>query len=154
MLRSAITLTLLLGTLNFVCASASASEVYKYTDEKGNVLYTDKPRTLPAERMNVQTTKVDPAAQARQNEEMKRMQDADNARKQQSAQQSSQSNAAPMNAKDRSERCTKARDRYDTYMNSQKLYEEKTGGERHYLTSEELDAARASAKANMDIWCK
>lgn len=155
MLRSAIKLTMLLGAMTIASNLATASDVYKYTDEKGNVLYTDKPRTLPAERMNVQTPKSDPAAaQARQAEEMKRMQDADAARKQASSQRSDQAAAAPMNAKDRAERCTKARDRYDTYMNSQKLYEEATPGERRYLTSEELDAARASAKANMDTWCK
>jgi len=158
MLRSTITLTMLIGALVVDLTGASglamASDVYKYIDEKGNVLYTDKPRTLPAERLNVQTTKVDPAAQARQAEEMKRLQEADNARKQTSSQQSNQAGAAQLNAKDRAERCSKARDRYDTYMNSQKLYEEKPGGERHYLTSEELDAARATAKANMDSWCK
>lgn len=154
MLRSAITLTMLLGALTVASGVAAASDVYKYTDEKGNVLYTDKPRTLPAERLNVQTAKVDPANQARQAEEMKRLQEADTARKQTSTQQSNQTAAASMNAKDRADRCTKARDRYDTYMNSQKLYEEQPGGERRYLTSEELDAARASAKANMDSWCK
>ncbi len=154
MLRSAITLTMLLGALTVASGVAAASDVYKYTDEKGNVLYTDKPRTLPAERLNVQTAKVDPANQARQAEEMKRLQEADAARKQTSTQQSNQAAAAPMNAKDRADRCTKARDKYDTYMNSHKLYEEQPGGERRYLTSEELDAARASAKANMDSWCK
>jgi hypothetical protein len=153
MLRSAITLTMLMGALA-TASLANASEVYKYTDEKGNVLYTDKPRTLPAERLNVQTTKADPAAQARYAEEMKRLQEADKARTQTATAQSNQAGAAQLNAKDRAERCSKARDRYDTYMNSQKLYEERPGGERHYLTSEELDAARASAKANMDSWCK
>jgi hypothetical protein len=154
MLRSAIKLTLLLGALTVASSITVASDVYKYTDEKGNVLYTDKPRTLPAERLNVQTAKVDPAAQAKQAEELKRMQDADEARKQTSAQQSSQAGATTLNAKDRADRCSKARDKYTLYTNSRKLYEEQPGGERHYLTSEELDAARASAKATMDSWCK
>lgn len=154
MLRSTITLTILMGAMTLASNFATASDVYKYTDEKGNVLYTDKPRTLPAQRMNVQTTKADPAAVARQAEDTKRMQDADNARRETSSQQANQNGAGQMNAKDRAERCTKARDRYDNYMNSRKLYEEPTPGERRYLTSEELDAARASAKANMDTWCK
>lgn len=154
MLRTAITLTILLATLTAAPGRANASDVYKYTDEKGNVLYTDKPRTLPAQRMNVPTGKTDPAAVARQNEEVKRLQEADNARKQASSQQASSSDANQLTAKDRVERCTKARDRYDTYMNSQKLFEEQPGGQRRYLTSEELDAARATAKASMDSWCK
>jgi hypothetical protein len=155
MLRSALTLTMLLGSLTLASGLVSAADVYKYTDEKGNVLYTDKPRTLPAERLNVQSKKADPAAaQARQSEDMKRMQATDSARKQAASAQSGQAESAQLGAKDKAERCTKARDRYDTYMNSQKLYEEKAGGERHYLTSEELDAARATAKASMEVWCK
>ena len=59
-----------------------------------------------------------------------------------------------MNAKDKAERCAKARERYDKYMNSQKLYEQGANGERRYLNSEELDAARASAKASMDVLCQ
>ena len=39
-------------------------------------------------------------------------------------------------------------------MNSQKLYEQLPNGERRYLSSEELDAARASAKATMDVMCQ
>lgn len=159
MLRSAITLTMLLGSLTLVLTLASgmagATDVYKDKDDKGNPLYTDKPKTLPAERLNVQSKRADPAAvQMRQNEEMTRLKEADDARKQTSAQQSSQGEAAQLSAKDRVERCTKARDRYDRYLNSQKLFEEKPGGERRYLTSEELDAARAAAKASMDVWCK
>ena len=154
MLRSAITLTMLLSTLTVAAGLASASDVYKYTDDKGNVLYTDKPRTLPAERLNIQSTKADPTALARQADDLKRMQDADAARKQAASQQTNQNDASQMNAKDRAERCTKARNRYDTYMNSRKLFEEPKPGERRYLTSEELDAARASAKANMESWCK
>jgi hypothetical protein len=48
----------------------------------------------------------------------------------------------------------KARERYDTYMTSQRLYESLPNGERRYLTDAELDAARASAKASMDVLCK
>lgn len=136
-------------------ANHAGADVYKYTDEQGNVLYTDKPRTLPAERLNVQSQKTDiVAVQARQDAEQKRMQDAANARQQTTAQQSSSQAAARLTAEDKAQRCTEARARYDTYMNSQKLYEQQPDGERRYLTSEELDAARASAKATMDVMCQ
>ena len=41
---------------------AVAADVYKYTDEKGNVQYTDKPLKLPAERLNVQSQRTDVVA--------------------------------------------------------------------------------------------
>jgi len=152
MLRTVATLTL---AASILLAVQSQADVYKYKDDKGNVLYTDKPATLPAERLNVQSQKTDViAAQAREDAEMKRLQDADSTRQQANKQQGDQQQAAQLSAKDKAEKCTQARDRYDKYMNSQKLYSQQANGERRYLTSEELDAARASAKATMDTFCK
>jgi Domain of unknown function (DUF4124) len=152
MLRTVATLTL---ATSILLAVPGHADVYKYKDEKGNVLYTDKPATLPAERLNVQSQKTDVvSAQARQDAEMKRMQDSDKSRQQANAQAGDQQQAAQLTAKDKAEKCTQARDRYDKYTNSQKLYTQEANGERHYLTSEELDAARASAKASMDVFCK
>ena len=152
MLRTVATFTL---ATSMLLAVHSHADVYKYKDDKGNVLYTDKPATLPAERLNVQSQKTDTVAmQQRENEDMKRMQDADKSRQQANTQQTEQQQASQLTAKDKAEKCTQARDRYDKYMNSQKLYAQEANGERRYLTSEELDAARASAKATMDVLCK
>ncbi len=38
-------------------------------------------------------------------------------------------------------------------MSSYRLYEEGPDGERRYLTSEEIDTARANAKKMMDEFC-
>jgi hypothetical protein len=152
MLRTIATLTL---TAAVLAAAQSHADVYKYKDDKGNVLYTDKPATLPAERINVQSQKTDVVAmQARQDAEMKRLQEENRARQQSANEKADQQQASQLTAKDKAEKCTQARDRYDKYMNSQKLYEQDAKGERRYLTSEELDAARASAKASMDVLCK
>jgi hypothetical protein len=148
--------SLLLASLTAsVVASTAFADVYKFKDDKGNVMYTDKPSTLPAERLNVQSQKTDlVAVQTRQDAEMKRLQQSAGARDQSVAQRNEQQEASQLTAKDKAERCTKARERYDAYMNSQKLYEQQPNGERRYLTSEELDAARASAKATMDVMCQ
>ena len=153
MLRTAFLLTAAAAVL--AAGPAAAGDVYKFKDDKGNVLYTDKPSTLPAERLNIQSQKTDVvAAQTRAQEELKRLQDADkaeaaaatqNREKQQSAQQTASSNA---------DACTKAKQRYESYTSSQRLYEQTADGQRRYLTDQELDAARASAKASMDVMCK
>ena len=151
MLRSVITLSL----TAFVLAAPAVADVYKFKDDKGNVLYTDKPSTLPAERLNMASQKTDVvAAQARQEADLKRMQESASTRGMSAAQRAEQQQASQLTAKDKAERCTKARERYDMYMNSQKLYEKQDNGERRYLTGEELDAARASAKASMDVMCQ
>jgi Domain of unknown function (DUF4124) len=152
MLRSLCMMTL---TTALLTGGTAIADVYKFTDDKGNVQYTDKPRTLPAERLNVQSRKTDMVEmQERQDAEAKRQQDADKARQQTGAQRADQNAAAQLTAKDKAERCVKARERYDSYMNSQKLYEEQPNGERRYLTAEELDEARAKAKASMDVMCQ
>ena len=83
MLRSLFTVALTASVLLSVQAQA---DVYKYTDEKGNIYYTDKPATLPAERLDVQSQKTDVVAlQARQAEEQQRMNAAAQARHQTAA---------------------------------------------------------------------
>src|SRR3989337_1467920 len=103
MFRSRLLLTLATATL---AAGTAAADVYKYKDEKGNIQYTDKPPSLPAERLNVQSQSTDMVAVQ--------------------------------------ERATA----------EQQLFEKLPDGERRYLTSEELDTARASAKASMDVMCQ
>lgn len=134
---------------------AAAADVYKFKDDKGNVLYTDKPATLPAERLNIQSQKTDTVAvQARQQEELKRIQDSNTASDQATGAARDQRQAAQTTATQNTDQCAKARQRYDSYMNSQRLYEQGADGQRRYLTDTELTAARASAKASMDVMCK
>jgi len=128
----------------FACA-----DVYRFTDEKGQVQYTDKPQVLPAERLRVQSQRTDVvAAQAR-------AEDANgvpsNAAK---ANPAEMKQASELSAKDKTERCVKARERYDQYVNSQRLYKTLPNGERSYLTDAEMDTARNSAKLSMAEFCK
>jgi hypothetical protein len=152
MLRALIPVALSASMLLAVQAQA---DVYKYTDDKGTVHYTDKPATLPAERLNVQSQKTDLVAlQARQQEEQARASAANDARRAAADKKADDRKAAEMSATDKAEQCKKARERYDSYMTSQRLYEALPDGERRYLSDAELDAARASAKASMDVLCQ
>lgn len=148
-------LLLLTVTAAPLAAGTAVADVYKYIDEKGNVQYTDKPPSLPAERLNVQSQRTDVVAvqERQQAEQAARAQAASNSRSQANA-SADQRAANELNAKDKAERCIKARERYDSYMSSQRLYEEGQDGERRYLSDAELDAARANAKAAMDTLCQ
>lgn len=153
MLRTLFILTTAAAVL---AAGAVAADVYRFKDDKGNVLYTDKPSTLPAERLNIQSQKTDVVAvQSRQQEEMKRQQDADKANRPAAANQNRDQPQVPqMSAAEKAEQCTKARQRFETYSTSQRLYEKLPDDSRRYLSDAEIDAARASAKASMDVMCK
>jgi hypothetical protein len=138
-------------------AGPVAADVYKFKDDHGNVLYTDKPATLPAERLNIQSQKTDVVAvQARAQEDAKRQQSADAANQQAASQgkDQQQQQTPQLSANEKADQCTKARERYDTYMKSQRLYQQTPDGQRKYLSDDELTAARASAKATMDVMCK
>ncbi len=154
------TLTACLLAVAALAASSAGADVYKFTDAQGNVLYTDKPSTLPAERLNVQSNRTDTVAvQARQQQEMQRMQAANSTGQQQQQapaqqQEDAQQQSPQQAAQNKADQCAKARARYDNYMNSQKLYEQQASGERRYLTDAEIEAARASAKTSMDVLCK
>jgi hypothetical protein len=145
---------MLVAALLVIGASAQASEVYKEKDAKGNVVYTDRPEALPAQRLNVKTQQTDTVeAKKRYDEEMKGYA--------QSSQSSADAAAAAAKAKagqpteeDLAKRCQDAKARYQSYMNAQRLYEPgPTEGSRRYLSDAELDAAREFAKKSMDAAC-
>jgi hypothetical protein len=145
----------LLLTLAALAAGNAVADVYMYKDEKGNTQYTDKPPLLPAERLNVQSQRTDTvAAQERSQAVVQRTNP--NAPPPPAAGNSPADKraASETTAKDKAERCIKARERYDKYMNSPRLFEEGKDGERRYLSDAELDAARAGAKASMDAMCQ
>jgi hypothetical protein len=149
------TLFMLTAVTAVFTAGPVAADVYKFKDDKGNVLYTDKPSTLPAERLNIQSQKTDVvAAQTRQQEEMKRMQGADKANQPAANPSTEQQQASQMSPTDKAGQCTKSRERFEKYSTSQRLYEMLPDGSRRYLSDAEIEAARASAKASMDVMCK
>jgi hypothetical protein len=135
-------------------SQATQADVYKYTDAQGKVQYTDKPKTLPAERIGLQSRRTDDSAvQEREEAERRRLQEADNQRRDNAAAaDKGQANAAP--AKDKTQVCNEAREQYAKYMSTQRMYESLPNGERRYLNAEELDRARATAKTAMDTLCK
>jgi Domain of unknown function (DUF4124) len=146
-------LTLLTALL--VIGSAQANEVYKAKDAKGNIVYTDRPEVLPAEKLNVKTQQTDTVeAKKRYDEEMQNYSSSSSASSSTSESSTERAKAADLTADDKAKRCKEARDRYDQYMTARRLYESgATEGERRYLNDAEIDAARANAKKMMDEYC-
>jgi hypothetical protein len=143
--------TVFVGVL--IAAAAYGGDVYVVTDAQGNRVYTDRPQTLPAQRVDVavsETTAAD-AARAQQRMGSYSAEQAADAEKQAKTAQAQQ--ARTETAEDQAKRCMEARERYQSSMNAIRLYEEGPDGQRRYLSSEEIDAARANAKQAMDTFC-
>jgi hypothetical protein len=133
---------------------AMGGEVYVTRDASGNPVYTDRPATLPAEKLGVRSNTTDPAeVQARYDEQMKRYAaDSDSASKAR-AEAADTGKAREVTADDRAKRCVEARNRYEATLNAIRLYEEGPDGQRRYLSSEEIDGARVDARKTVDEFC-
>jgi hypothetical protein len=148
------TLTLLVAML--VAAGATqASDVFKTTDSSGRPVYTDRPATLPAERLDVRSNTTDKVeVQQRYDEQMKTYSEADKAQTAKPAENTDLTQAKEASAAAKVRRCEEARQRYEQYMNARRLYEPgETENDRRYLNSEEIDKARENALQTMNQFC-
>jgi prophage tail gpP-like protein len=146
---------LLLAMALVVLGSAQAKEVFVTKDAQGRLVYTDRPESLPAQKVNVATQKTDTVeAQRRYDEQSKASATASQAQADTSRKAAETRAAREMTAADQAKRCEEARSRYTIVMNSQRLYEQGPNeGERRYLDSAEIDATRENAKKVMDEFC-
>jgi len=138
------------------CAVAQAGDVYKYTDERGQTMYTDKPIpgavrvSTGAQRPPEVAARSYAAQQSSQNSQLA-------ASNQRISDQQNDSRIAANVAKDleatRAERCKKARADYQTTINSRRLYREMPGGQREYLNDNELAAKRVEAAKQVESIC-
>ena len=140
---------------SLLCATASASEVFVTRDAQGRPVYTDRPESLPAQKLNVATQQIDAVeAQTRNQQQTDKLQQADKATAEASRKSAEARQAAELSAADKAKRCQDARQRYQNLMNARRIYEPgSTPDERRYLDSAEIDATRADAKKLMDEFC-
>ena len=135
---------------------AQAGDVYKYVDERGTTLYTDKPIpgavlvSTGAQRPPEVAARASAANQSATNAQLA-------ASNQRIAESKDNSRAASTVAKDleasRAERCKIAREQYQTSVTSARLYRETPDGQRVFLSSEETDKARIAAAKQVEAIC-
>ena len=146
---------LLLVTSLLGLGAAPASEVFVTKDAQGRPIYTDRPESLPAQKVNVATKQTDTVEVQRQyDEKMKSYAEADKVKAEASKQAAEGKQAREISAADKAKRCLDARARYEQVMTAQRLYEPgATEGERRYLDDKEIDLAREHSKKVMDEFC-
>jgi hypothetical protein len=145
------------GILAFALSHlAQAGDVYKYVDERGTTLYTDKP--IPGAVLVSTGTQRPPevvqrntaAAQAATNSQL-------NASNQRIADSKDNQRVASTVAKDleatRAERCKKARESYQMSISMVRMYRTGPNGEREYLSDAELAQQRMDSAKAVDAIC-
>jgi Domain of unknown function (DUF4124) len=152
-MRHTTILAVMAGVLT--CVTAQAGDVYKYVDERGNTLYTDKP--MPgAERVTTVAPRPPEAAARSYAAQQSTSNNQLASSNQRIAEGQDTQRVAASVAKDlaasRAERCKKARENYQKVITSPRIYREKDG-KREYLSEAELAQTRVDAKRQEEATC-
>jgi hypothetical protein len=135
---------------------AHAGDVYKYVDERGATLYTDKP--IPGAVLVSTGSQRPPEVAARASAANRTATNAQlAASNQRIAETQNNSRVAANVAKDvgamQAERCKEARARYQTSITSRRLYKETGDGQRVFLNDAETDQARIESAKKVEAIC-
>jgi len=130
---------------------ALAAEVYVSVGADGQVIYSDRPTGTEAEE--VLEIRSGPRAAATQ--------PVRSAAAAEPAEAAAPASDAPLVAEvrreatpeERAANCAIVRQRSDSYSAAYRIYRDEPNGERHYLTAEEIDEARAAVAAEVAEWC-
>ncbi len=148
-LLASVALVLAAGSV-LLAAPALAGTIYEWT-LNGQKYASDRPPPPGAKLIRVQQDRGQPAARptpppATAGANGAALQPAGDAAAARQVQQDL--------AKVQTDRCTETRERYNTYLQAQRLFKPGPNNERQYLTDAELAAARVNAKREMDTACK
>ena len=133
--------------------AASASEIYRTTDEDGNVYYTDKPAGERSERLDIESKATrEEDAEA----ELQAVLDRRNAAEEKKVEQAKErENRDEMLAeqKEREEACSMYRERLTRYLQAGRMYKLQENGERVYLEPEQIEKTRADTEQKIKEYC-
>jgi len=147
-----LTLTVSLAAL-LASGMAVAGEIYKWTDDDGNVHYEDRPTAdTEIEHLDLRSSNTDNSiVQAR----------LDQDRKERDAARQVASEAPPEMTKaeirdeqeKRQERCQYYRDRLGAFLSSRRVYDQNAAGEKTYLDDDQILAARSAVEEEINKYC-
>lgn len=143
-----------------VTGSALANNIYKWTDDAGNVHYGDKPaedteaqivdiKSKPTERTqlaSIATMSNDPRRQA----PLVAPGPAETAPEKPAGPTPEELRAL---AEERAKKCTQYKERLQTFIQSRRLYRQDENGERVYLDEEETQKARDKTQSKVEEYC-
>jgi hypothetical protein len=114
--------------------TAVAGDIFKWTDEEGNVHFGDRPDGGEG------TEKVAIAAKAAEEEAA-------------ATPPGPTPEELQAQADERAEKCSKYREQLQRFVRSRRLYREDENGERVYLDEDEMQAAREKAENQVQDYC-
>lgn len=147
---------LLSGSLFAFVAHAEDGTVYRWVDRDGTPHYQDRPPEdmENAEALNLRYRLSDQEALAAAAGRKAEEQAVAELRESQQDQEQAAADADRQQVLgEREQGCVKAREQQQKYDTAHRLYKPGPDGQRHYLSDEELDAARIEARQAVAEWC-
>ena len=126
-----------------LCGAAMANEIYKWTDEEGNVHYRDRPTGEPSEvRLSISYSRTDKGAVQQQQKSRMDSQAARQERRDAANDADRVAAEEAAAAADEQKQCESYRASLERYAQSRRIYREGAAGERTYLDDDEMTLAR------------
>jgi len=137
-----------------IASGAVANDIYKWTDENGNVHYEDRPSgAATEERLHMTYNRTDSSSVQRRTQARVDARAArDEAKATAAASQKEAADNAAL-ATERTQKCESSRARLDSYLQSRRLYRTDDNGERVYLDEEQHQEARRKAEEQVSEFC-
>lgn len=140
---------------------AAAETVYKWVDTVGQIHYTDRPpadrsaRILSVYERDIIADEGQPGAAAEPAEPDQGFAEEEPAGDEPDAATAAAARSVQADVdRMREAQCKEAQERYNTYIQSQRLFRQLPNGEREYLSDAELTQARIEAKKAVDDFCR
>ena len=144
---------LLLFGIIALAPEIQADTMYRTVDAQGHITYSDRPLSAASQRITVDVTGPNAIEAAR----LSRLQTAENLadedRLKQNKKNAEQAQKAAAQDAAKQQRCNAARGRYATFATGGRLFKTDADGNRVYLSDEEIDQQKNSAKAAMEVAC-
>ena len=137
-----------------IASGAVANEIYKWTDENGNVHYEDRPSgAATEERLHMTYNRTNSSAV---HQRVQARVDARTAREEAKTVAAASEKEAAENAAiaaERAQKCEKSRARLESYLQARRVYRTDENGERVYLDDDQRQDARKKAEEQISEFC-
>lgn len=135
-----------------IAGAAGASEIYKWTDENGNVIYGDRPDGA-AEQVAISSRSTDPERVAAQQERYQAMRTASAERAEARDEADKSREELRAEREQREQQCTQARAELQKLLQSRRIYKLDDSGERDYYDDAGMQEVRARAQERVEEYC-
>jgi hypothetical protein len=147
------TLILLMTAALGFSGAALSGEIYKWTDENGNVHYEDRPLGDEVERLDVISRATDNSSVQASIDARRENEDARTEARSKRDEDAKVAADAKAEADQRTTKCQESRARMESYLQARRLFNQDESGERVYLDESEIMKARERVQEQIQKYC-